>query len=325
MTLIVMQMIAHAGDADGGLRRYRLVAAPKSKIRDCTEFMAAHQHEIGGSATLAAPTTKNKPLLLSLSASAISGGLAGTCTDLVLFPLDTLKTRLQTRQVPKQAFRFYAGLTSAMVGSFPSGAVFFTVYDTCRRLSIAHFPDPFSSMASAAVANVFACGVRVPFEIVKQQMQAGMHPSSLACIKSILSGKGISGLLTGYGSTVIREIPFDALQFALWETLKLQYSRRCYDGETLTPVQSGTMGALAGGISAAVTNPLDVVKTRLMTQEGRPVYKGFRHCLTTTWKEEGMAGLTRGIYHRVTWISLGGFLFFGSYETVAQHLAWRWQ
>eukprot|EP00474_Spongospora_subterranea_P010052 CRZ10510.1 hypothetical protein [Spongospora subterranea] len=147
----------------------------------------------------------------------------------------------------------------------------------------------------------------------------------------------------GYGSTVIREvtielccgqhvsqryfvqIPFDALQFALWETLKLQYSRRCYDGETLTPVQSGTMGALAGGISAAVTNPLDVVKTRLMTQEGRPVYKGFRHCLTTTWKEEGMAGLTRGIYHRVTWISLGGFLFFGSYETVAQHLAWRWQ
>lgn len=46
------------------------------------------------------------------------------CVDLTLFPLDTIKTRLQSQQGFYKAGGFrgiYAGVPSAAVGSFPSG------------------------------------------------------------------------------------------------------------------------------------------------------------------------------------------------------------
>lgn len=48
------------------------------------------------------------------------------CVDLALFPLDTIKTRLQTPQGFYKAGGFrgiYAGVPSAAVGSFPNGEV----------------------------------------------------------------------------------------------------------------------------------------------------------------------------------------------------------
>lgn len=53
-----------------------------------------------------------------------AGGCAGMCVDLTLFPLDTIKTRLQSQQGFYKAGGFrgiYAGVPSAAVGSFPNG------------------------------------------------------------------------------------------------------------------------------------------------------------------------------------------------------------
>lgn len=55
------------------------------------------------------------------------------CVDLTLFPLDTIKTRLQSQQGFYKAGGFrgiYAGVPSAAVGSFPNGTVL-TVTDGC--------------------------------------------------------------------------------------------------------------------------------------------------------------------------------------------------
>lgn len=46
------------------------------------------------------------------------------CVDLTLFPLDTMKTRLQSQQGFYKAGGFrgiYAGVPSAAIGSFPNG------------------------------------------------------------------------------------------------------------------------------------------------------------------------------------------------------------
>lgn len=53
-----------------------------------------------------------------------AGGLAGVCVDLILFPLDTVKTRLQSPQGFKKSGGFhgiYAGVPSTAIGSFPNG------------------------------------------------------------------------------------------------------------------------------------------------------------------------------------------------------------
>ncbi len=53
-----------------------------------------------------------------------AGGTAGTTVDLILFPLDTIKTRLQSKRgfTASGGFRnIYAGILPAMAGSAPSG------------------------------------------------------------------------------------------------------------------------------------------------------------------------------------------------------------
>ena len=69
----------------------------------------------------------------------------------------------------------------------------------------------------------------------------------------------------GYSATLLRNLPAGVLSYSSFEYLKaavLRNSKR----DHLEPFQSVMCGALAGAISASITTPLEVVKTRLMTQ-----------------------------------------------------------
>ncbi|KAK0511969.1 hypothetical protein JMJ35_005097 [Cladonia borealis] len=62
----------------------------------------------------------------------LAGALAGTTVDLSLYPIDTLKTRLQSSAGfhASGGFRgIYAGVGSALIGSAPSAALFFVSYE----------------------------------------------------------------------------------------------------------------------------------------------------------------------------------------------------
>jgi len=62
----------------------------------------------------------------------VAGGLAGTSVDVALFPIDTLKTRMQSPQgfIKAGGFRgIYNGLGAAAVGSAPGAALFFSSYE----------------------------------------------------------------------------------------------------------------------------------------------------------------------------------------------------
>ena len=89
-------------------------------------------------------------------------------------------------------------------------------------------------------------------------------------------------------------------------------------GAKLETWESSLCGSVAGGIAAGLTTPLDVVKTRLMTQTGGKGaagnYQGLLDCLVRVAKEEGVGALYRGLVPRVVNIALGGAIFFGAYE-----------
>ena len=62
----------------------------------------------------------------------VAGGCAGTSVDVALFPIDTLKTRLQSPQGFLKAGGFrgiYNGLGAAAAGSAPGAALFFSTYE----------------------------------------------------------------------------------------------------------------------------------------------------------------------------------------------------
>ena len=66
--------------------------------------------------------------------------MAGAGVDCILFPLDTIKTRIQSKEGFFKAGSFkriYNGLPSTLLGSAPTSALFFTAYElTKSKLSV---------------------------------------------------------------------------------------------------------------------------------------------------------------------------------------------
>ncbi|KAK7403458.1 S-adenosylmethionine transporter [Neonectria punicea] len=260
----------------------------------------------------------------------LAGALAGTTVDLSLFPLDTLKTRLQSSAgfFPSGGFSgIYRGIGSAVVGSAPGAAFFFCTYESVKALLADRLPrgddapawrGPVTHMIAASSGEVAACAVRVPTEVVKQRAQAGHHGgSSAAALRAILSRYGTHGLSAvwrelyrGWGITVFREVPFTVIQFPLWEAMKA-WGRRRRGGLEVSAGESALYGSMAGGVAAALTTPLDVLKTRVMLSKERvSVAEVFGRLV----REEGIRPFFAGIVPRVTWISIGGAIFLGSYQ-----------
>ncbi|OZJ04896.1 hypothetical protein BZG36_02513 [Bifiguratus adelaidae] len=199
----------------------------------------------------------------------LGGALAGTAVDAALFPLDTIKTRLQSRAgfLASGGFKgVYSGLLSAVVGSAPNAALFFVTYEFTKRVlkgfTTQDHLQPFIHMAAASVGEVSACTVRVPTEVIKQRMQTGQYPTTSQAVRSVLRSEGLLGFYRGYLTTVAREIPFTCIQFPIYEYCKKLYTQ-IYN-EPIHPMQAALCGSLAGGLAAAATTPLDVVKTRIM-------------------------------------------------------------
>ncbi|XP_069190069.1 mitochondrial S-adenosylmethionine carrier protein isoform X2 [Procambarus clarkii] len=246
--------------------------------------------------------------------------MSGMATDIVLFPLDTLKTRLQSEAGFRASGGFrgiYSGLGPAALASAPSAALFFSTYETMKRLLGAHASQnymPAVHMAAAVSGEVASCTIRVPTELVKQRRQAQIYQSSIRVIQDIFKYEGFKGFFRGYFSTVARDIPFSLIQFPLWEILKKQWSHA--QGYYVDSWQASLCGAFAGGVSAALTTPLDVAKTRIMLAErSSSVAKGsILDAIKMVYKQHGVPGLFSGVIPRTLWTSIGGAVFFGVYE-----------
>ncbi|XP_045717963.1 mitochondrial S-adenosylmethionine carrier protein isoform X3 [Mirounga angustirostris] len=254
------------------------------------------------------------------TASLVAGGVAGVAVDLILFPLDTIKTRLQSPQGFNKAGGFrgiYAGVPSAAIGSFPNAAAFFITYEYVKWLwhtDSSSYLMPVKHMLAASAGEVVACLIRVPSEVVKQRAQVSASSRTFQIFSNILYTEGIQGLYRGYKSTVLREIPFSLVQFPLWESLKALWSWR--QDHVVDCWQSAVCGAFAGGFAAAVTTPLDVAKTRIMlAKAGSSTASGnVLSALHGVWRTQGLSGLFAGVFPRMAAISLGGFIFLGAYE-----------
>lgn len=259
----------------------------------------------------------------------VAGGIAGTTVDVALYPLDALKTRLQSPKGFWGAGGFsgiYRGVLATALGASPGSAMFFSAYEGMKpRLKEMNGGKEhwLHHSMSASTGEVAACLVRVPTAVVTQRMQVGQYKTFPEAVGKIFAESGVSTFFIGYWTTVAREIPFSFIQFPIYEGLKkvIAYAQ---SAET-TPTQGAMCGSFAGAIASAATCPLDVVKTRMMlgakTKSGE-LYVGTVNSLTTIYREEGARALFSGLGPRVGWITLGGFVFFGAYEK-AQEVLWK--
>ncbi|KAI8969056.1 mitochondrial carrier domain-containing protein [Mycotypha africana] len=266
--------------------------------------------------------TKNNSQQGNLKQALVAGACAGTAVDTALFPLDTIKTRLQSQHgfLASGGFRgIYSGLLTAVIGSAPGASLFFVTYEASKRILGATIDDkkyaPIVHMTAASLGETIACTVRVPTEVIKQRMQTKQFNKTSAAVAHVLKTEGILGLYRGFLSTVVREIPFTCIQFPLYEYFKRTYAN--LKGRRTEPYEAAFMGSIAGGIAAAATTPLDVCKTRIMLSNKNHTAKHYAGIVSTMKRiaaEEGPRALFSGIGPRVMWISIGGSIFLGVYE-----------
>ncbi|KAM7258889.1 hypothetical protein ACFE04_014630 [Oxalis oulophora] len=265
---------------------------------------------------------------------AAAGGLAGAFTYVSLLPLDTVKTKLQTKgasQIYSNTFDviaktfqsngilgFYTGISAVIVGSTASSAVYFGTCEFGKSVlsKLHNFPPLLIPPTAGAMGNIVSSAIMVPKELITQRMQAGAKGRSYEVLLKILEKDGFLGLYAGYSATLLRNLPAGVLSYSSFEYLKaavLSKTNQSY----LEPIQSVCCGALAGAISASITTPLDVVKTRLMTQvhgdAANKVSAGVAATVRQILMEEGWVGFTRGvgprILHSAGFSAIGYFAF----------------
>ncbi|CAL9130066.1 unnamed protein product [Musa textilis] len=276
----------------------------------------------------ASVTMGEEPLnfLRALCDGFIAGATAGVVVETVLYPIDTIKTRLQAARGGSKIHwkGLYSGLAGNLAGVLPASAIFVGIYEPTKQKLLKVFPknlSAFAPLAAGAIGGVAASLIRVPTEVVKQRMQTGQFTSAPNAVRLIVAKEGIRGLYAGYSSFLLRDLPFDAIQFCIYEQLRIGYKIAAQ--RELSDPENAIIGACAGALTAAVTTPLDVLKTRLMVQGSATQYKGIISCAQAILKEEGPAAFLKGIGPRVLWIGIGGSIFFGVLERTKLSLSQR--
>lgn len=130
---------------------------------------------------------------------AVAGAAAGVVVESALYPIDTIKTRLQAvRDGGKIVWRgLYSGLAGNLAGVFPASALFVGVYELTKQILEKSFPDNLSALAqlmAGAVGGAASSIVRVPTEVIKQRMQTGQFASAPDAVSRIVAKEGVKGL-----------------------------------------------------------------------------------------------------------------------------------
>ncbi|OMJ69128.1 hypothetical protein SteCoe_33225 [Stentor coeruleus] len=247
--------------------------------------------------------------------SFLSGGLAGAAIDLTLHPLDYIKTRQHRNQkLDVKARAFYKGLSAALLSSFPCAATFWGCYMASKQYMLSKdYSLAKVETFSSVNASLACCIVRNPFERVKQLVQIGDNIKVRKAISGILKEGGVKGFYKGFSALCVREIPFDTIQMLIFQTLN--YAALMDFGN----MNYFLYGGIAGGITAYVTSPIDVVKTRMMTNASQ--YQSFLQTFALIYKNEGIRAFWKGWIARVVYISLGGMLYFGVFNTAFKSLS----
>ena len=73
-------------------------------------------------------------------------------------------------------------------------------------------------------------------------------------------------------------------------------------------------GSISGAVAAAATTPLDLMKTRVMLGGADGSAWSILGAMARVRREEGSLALFHGLWPRVGWMTLGGYIFFGAYE-----------
>ena len=256
--------------------------------------------------------------------SAVAGAAAACAATVVFHPIDTVKTILQ-RDVASTATQvlrnsgargLYIGVVPAGVSMAAACAVRMGAYEVLKEQLLGNNTLPLPSSPSARVALASGCSVvvsalvRSPLDMIKTQMQSGASTSVVSAVQTALTEGGVLGLYRGAHLALLRDVPFFSINLVLYE--RLRHERQQHRHGVSSVSETIVIGGLSQGFAGFVTNPIDVLKTRVQTGRANTFVEAFRSVM----KDGGLATFMRGALMRTLWIAPQGCIYYPVYEYV---------
>ncbi|GJP32908.1 hypothetical protein CLOM_g17492 [Closterium sp. NIES-68] len=268
----------------------------------------------------------------------------------------TIRNAVSSILKTEGAAGLYRGIAAMGLGAGPAHAVYFAVYEAakesllrptsgsnCRGVDSSNgvsegfgfspvfgfsLPPAVAHATAGALATVASDAVLTPMDVVKQRLQLKRSPYAgvVDCCRKMMQEEGLTAFYRSYRTTLVMNVPFTAVHFATYEATKV-WLGRALPGEAL-PGQ-GVLdedrllthvlaGGAAGALASAVTNPLDVVKTRLQCQGVCGVKRiqsaSVTAALRSIVREEGWGALLRGMRARMLFHTPAAAIVWSTYE-----------
>jgi len=256
---------------------------------------------------------------------AFSGATGCSFTHSVVIPLDVVKTRMQTEpgkyesmvggviQIQKQEGwgALVLGWEPTLVGYVFYGLTVYPGYEFFKRLFLelasqeiaASFRVPLVLFAGAC-ATVVACFGVCPAEAIRIRMVADQSVAGKGFIgvaQTIMGDAGVGALYDGFSTILVRQVLFGMMKFLVFD----YFGDFLFDIFPVLTEQVETQllvsllsGATAGVVSSIVSQPADVVLSKLNQEDGR---KSFVQAAGEIWEEFGPGGFFLGLSERCVW------------------------
>lgn len=260
-----------------------------------------------------------------------AGAIAGIMEHCVMYPLDSVKTRMQSlaptagrdgvsgtllRMVRTEGLlRPVKGMSAVVMGAGPSHALYFSCYeylkDTMIQKSTTTRYHTAIYGASGCVATLLHDGIMNPAEVIKQRLQMYNTPykSVADCMRRVYQTEGPKAFYRSYTTQLTMNIPFQSIHFMTYEVMQKMTNK----DKTYNPAAHMFSGAIAGAVAAAATTPLDVCKTLLNTQQNAKA-KGLVEACATVYRLGGPMGFFRGMQARVMYQMPATAICWSTYE-----------
>ncbi|XP_032321076.1 mitochondrial coenzyme A transporter SLC25A42 isoform X2 [Camelus ferus] len=176
------------------------------------------------------------------------------------------------------------------------------------------------SLLSGALAGALAKTAVAPLDRTKIIFQVSSKRFSakeaFRLIYFTYLNEGFLSLWRGNSATMVRVVPYAAIQFSAHEEYKRILGRYYgFRGEALPPWPRLLAGALAGTTAASLTYPLDLVRAR-MAVTPKEMYSNIFHVFIRISREEGLKTLYHGFVPTVLGVIPYAGLSFFTYETL---------
>lgn len=279
----------------------------------------------------------------------VSGGLA---SGLVVQPLQVIKTAFQVKpyshctgsaviQVPGRPSimsiirliytqeglgGLYRGFLPGCIKSALSAGTYFYLLSVARKATEFVQTKTLADILAASLARTLQCFVTNPILIVKTRFEVvgfNEYKGLVDAFIQIYRKEGLRSFFTnGIEYALLKDVPFSAAQFAVYEAIKngllsLRTEKQKTNSYVNTMIYS-TSSLLGTFIGCLITNPLDVIRTRVVFQyynkNKQQHYKGVLDALGKLIKYDGWRGMLFGLQSRFIKKATGAIIAWTIYE-----------